>query len=427
MEGDFHEYTITERGTALLTVYSIAPADLSSLGIMTEGWIYDSIFQEIDIASGELLFEWRASDHYAANETFKPLGSTGRTPTTAFDFFHINSVDKDDSGNYYISSRFMHTITCISPAGEVLWVLGGRRNAFTDLSGGDAISFSWQHHANLHKNGTMTIFDNGKYQKWYQGGIGGGEYSRGLLLSLDTKEMTVDLLQEYVNPHMYGAPSQGSIQILPESGNVLVGWGYHGAYTEYTHDGETLCNIHITPSIIFDLGWVHSYRAFRTNIWIGKPTVPPAISYKAGNSKLYVSWNGATEVDHWVLQVADNSPANGLAFINAIVSPKRHFETSIDVPKGSYRYLRVAAADRNGNILGHTAVVSREKGNTPSHKQQNLFLVALGLSCFILLAWRMRRLLRRIGEPFVAILRTYTFGSRDSVAGSHELESLYQD
>jgi hypothetical protein len=31
-------------------------------------YIWDSLFQEIDIETNELLFQWRASDHYSMDE-----------------------------------------------------------------------------------------------------------------------------------------------------------------------------------------------------------------------------------------------------------------------------------------------------------------------------------------------------------------------
>lgn len=95
------------------------------------------MFQEINIASGTLLFEWRASDHYSFNETYaspSALGESATEPSTAFDWFHINSIDKDTDWNYYISSRYFHTVSCINAtSGEVLWTLGGKPNEFTDI------------------------------------------------------------------------------------------------------------------------------------------------------------------------------------------------------------------------------------------------------------------------------------------------------
>jgi len=154
--GDFHDFRLTENGTALVTIYDIIPADLSSLNGPTFGWIYDGIFQEIDIATGDLVFEWRASEHYQIDESFMPLDG-GKTRDEPYDFFHINSVDKDPDGNYYISSRHMHTVTCLNPSGDVLWILGGQRNHFTDLSSGSATNFTWQHDARWHPNHSLTM------------------------------------------------------------------------------------------------------------------------------------------------------------------------------------------------------------------------------------------------------------------------------
>lgn len=76
MEGDLHEFKITRDNTALLTVYATTKADLSSLGKFSEGWLLDSLFQEVDIATGKLLFEWRASEHFNVTDTYmtNPFG-----------------------------------------------------------------------------------------------------------------------------------------------------------------------------------------------------------------------------------------------------------------------------------------------------------------------------------------------------------------
>ncbi|PYH42484.1 uncharacterized protein BP01DRAFT_385368 [Aspergillus saccharolyticus JOP 1030-1] len=129
--GDLHEFNITPQGTALVTIYDPVLADLTSIGGPELGWIYDGVFQEIDIATGELIFEWRASKHYPINSTYETLGKAGATRSSAFDYFHINSVDKDDHGNYNILARHTHTVSCIDKdSGVVLWTLGGKLNDF---------------------------------------------------------------------------------------------------------------------------------------------------------------------------------------------------------------------------------------------------------------------------------------------------------
>lgn len=61
---DQHEFQLLNNGkTALLSIYSQEPYDLSHIGIETQGWVQNSIFQEIDLASGKVVFEWRSLDH----------------------------------------------------------------------------------------------------------------------------------------------------------------------------------------------------------------------------------------------------------------------------------------------------------------------------------------------------------------------------
>ncbi|THY10893.1 hypothetical protein D6D01_09133 [Aureobasidium pullulans] len=363
LENDFHEYAITADDTALLTSYDTITTDLSSLGVQGQGWVYDSLFREIDIETGDIIFEWRASDHFVINDTFYPIGSAGRSPEAPFDFFHINSVDKDEDGNFVVSSRFLHSIVCVSAnTGEILWILGGRNNDFEDLSDGSATDFAWQHHVSVQAGKRLSIFDNTKYKKWHEELLGdNSEISRGMMVQLDTSNMTVGLVHEYVNPGSRGSPQQGSMQVL-ESGNVLIGWGYHGGYTEYVADGSILCDTHINPAMFFPFGFVHSYRAFRTTAWIGRPKTQPAVYLNPSDGCALVSWVGATEVTSWILQTAEAASGNELQFANVVKTPKDEFETEIELPDGEYDYLRIVAIDKNGNVLASSKVIAADKG-----------------------------------------------------------------
>jgi hypothetical protein len=72
-----------------------------------------------------LLFEWRATDHIRMKDVFSSPSRKdghGRSKKDAFDYFHINSVDKNDDGDYIVSARYMHAVLCISgKTGETLW------------------------------------------------------------------------------------------------------------------------------------------------------------------------------------------------------------------------------------------------------------------------------------------------------------------
>lgn len=75
---DVHEFTILKAGTAIITIFQPAPYDLSSFGLIQPvGWVVEGIFQEIDIASGEVMFEWRSLDHIDPIESYNTYGSEG--------------------------------------------------------------------------------------------------------------------------------------------------------------------------------------------------------------------------------------------------------------------------------------------------------------------------------------------------------------
>ncbi|KAM0332586.1 hypothetical protein ACHAQA_002870 [Verticillium albo-atrum] len=349
--GDLHEFRITERGTALMTIYEKKHGDLSAFDI-SDGWIIDSLFQEIDIATGELLFQWRASDHYAISQSRAPIGKFGRKELMAFDFFHINSIDQDATGNYLISSRYMCAVACIDARdGHVLWQLGGAANNFTDLSDGAATSFSWQHHASWVDDNTISLFDNGAYNT-----LRTEDYSSGLLIALDVTDMTAKLKQQYVAPQKFSVGSQGSVQKLHSSGNVLVGWGHTPAFTEFSATGRALCDIHIGAVHLARLGWCKNYRTFK-HTWVGKPKTRPAVAVRPKEGALYVSWNGATEVDRWLLQ--SNTEPSGGRFADHEIITKETFETKFSIPKEASEYIRVAAMDRDGVIIETSLPISR--------------------------------------------------------------------
>lgn len=362
MEGDLHEFRV-KGNTALITVYDVIPADLSAIGGAVDGWIYDGLIQEIDLATGDLLFQWRASDHYRIEETYAPLWGRGSSEADAIDYFHINAVDKDDLGNYYISSRYMHTITCIDPKGDLLWKLGGKKNYFEDLSQGAASNFSWQHHVTWHQGDILTLFDNGAYDDR----IATAEHSRGLKVALDVTSMTVTLLQEYHQPSGVLAHSQGSIEILP-SGNVFVDWGHTAGYTEYTEDGEVLCDAHFGSGAFATWGWVKSYRGFKGE-WTGLPRTPPGIAMKTGWGKreIYASWNGATEVRHWRLEQAQAADAKDDQFVEIVTKKKTGFETMVEAIGSKKGFIRMVALDADSKVLGVSDVLDLETGQVVSN------------------------------------------------------------
>ncbi|CAJ2503383.1 Uu.00g107770.m01.CDS01 [Anthostomella pinea] len=409
LKGDLHEFKITEHGTAMMTIYSPVPADLSSIGGPVQGWALDSKFQEVDIETGELLFEWSALEHLQVNETIRYFAGEddGTAPGTAFDFFHINSMDKYADGNYIVSGRHTSTIHCVSPDGTVLWTLGGKKNSFQDLSDGLATDFTYQHHVRLHDNHTLSIFDNAKAERW--GPATPHDYSRALLIQLNTTQMTATLLHEYWDPEQPKHPdSQGSAQVLDD--RVVISYGFLPAVTEFARDGSVLCDVQLAPALVSRWGLVTTYRAFKTRGWVGRPTSAPAVFMKPSEGRVYASWNGATEVHRWVLQGAEWADLETEKFVELQVHRKDTFEASFDIDSSMPKYLRVAAVGRDGKVLRYTAIVNRFVGNAPGHFVRNI-IVAVVVSVALVLAF-----LALLRKKSVAGMRLGAVHAIDAVA-----------
>lgn len=318
------------------------------MGVSRKGYMWDSVFQEVEIETNEVIFEWHASDHYRVEESDFPAGNAGRSKNNGYDFFHINSVDKDSFGNYLISSRYMQSISYIDgKTGEVLWVLGGRRNSFTDKSGGTATKFGWQHDARWNADHTgIHLFDNGARY----GLKPSVEASRGVEIILDTVNMTAELKAEFVNQHKIISGSQGSMQVLP-SGNVLLGFGYNAAWTEFSSEGEPLCDVHVGSKKTFNTGAVQTYKVNKA-AWVGKPTTAPRIA--VADDEIFMSWNGATEVKLWRIQ---GSRGSGIDLEVVMEVEKTGFETSVSVYCEKWVSVRAVALDASGAELGVTEIV----------------------------------------------------------------------
>ena len=71
-----------------------------------DGSVFDGVVQELDIATGHVLFEWRSLDHVALEES---QVAPPTTSDTAYDYFHINSINLDNDGNLIVSARITWT------------------------------------------------------------------------------------------------------------------------------------------------------------------------------------------------------------------------------------------------------------------------------------------------------------------------------
>jgi hypothetical protein len=332
--GDHHEFLITAEDTALITVYDEIPYDLSPYGGPEDGTVAEGVVQEIDIGSGEVLFQWRSLDHVPLDET---NGGLPEDPTSAFDYFHINSVDVDIDGNLLVSARRTFTVYKIDrETGEVVWRLGGKRS---DFEMGEGTTTLYQHDARRQPDGAITIFDNG--------GMNFSEESRIIAVEVSEERMTATLSRTYTHPDGVLALTQGNAQRLP-NGNTFVGWGSEPIFSEFSPAGELL----FSASLPMD---VESYRAFR-HPWTGRPDGSPdvaAFPNPEGGVVLFASWNGATEVEDW--QVIAGQAVDALEPAGTV--PRAGFETAIAV-QTKEPLVAVQAMDRTGQTLGTSKAVN---------------------------------------------------------------------
>lgn len=335
-QADQHDLVITAHDSALFWVYDPVPRDLSGLGGPTDGVLHDGVIQEIDIATGRVLWQWRASDHVDLSESYAPLpqGDSARLP---YDYFHANSVGVDADGDIIVSAR--HTWACYKisrSTGQVLWRLGGKKS---DFAVDTRSAFSWQHDFRRRRDGTYSVFDNGA------GVTKQRDHSRGLVLRLDEAARTATFVAEYLHPDRLSAPTQGSFRELADGGS-FIGWGQMPHFTEYAPDGT----LRFAGHLPFDN---QSYRAYRFD-WDGVPNDQPTLGLRVENGTVVVSasWNGNTRVARWRTR-AGGQPTQLAAVTEAA---RTGFETTLTIP-GIPEYVVAEALDASGNVLGASSAV----------------------------------------------------------------------
>jgi len=339
--GDVHEFRLTSHNTALMTIYHRRKVDLTSIGGPKNGLIWDGIVQEVDIATGRVLFEWHSYPAIGIKESYSapPKKQLG-TKAFPYDYNHLNAIDEEPNGNLLISGRNTHAAYDVDrKTGKILWRLGGKKSSYKM---GPGAQFAWQHDVRRQPDGTITVFDNGAAPPVHK-------LTRVLVLRLDDKNKTATLVRSYHHPKKLLAPFEGNAQFLPD-GHVFVGWGGWPYVSEFSKDGKVLLDAYFghgkPPGEDAD-----SYRAYRF-VWHGHPKDVPAAAIK--NGKVYVSWNGATDVTRWRVMVGDSN--DGLKAGPS--ASKSGFETAIQLP-ASGKYVAVQALGANGQVLAVSKTLKR--------------------------------------------------------------------
>jgi hypothetical protein len=345
-QADLHDLVITPRGTAWVTVYPPVIWNLQGLGGAPDASTLDGVVQEIDIRTGLVMFEWHTLGHV-------PLLDTNVAPlaNVVYDPFHINSVQVSGAHSFLLSLRNTWAVYNVSTqTGKILWTLGGDHSSYRLAR--DAV-FSWQHDAQLHPGGLVSLFDDEAY------GQTASVPSRGLVLRLDNRARTATIVHQYLHsPPTFARQGQGNIQMLG-TGDAFIGWGADAGSA--TEPYIAMSEFDPQGRLLFDAQFkrpVESYRAFR-QAWTGTPSAPPDVVAQAngaGHATVYASWNGATQVASWQVH-AGADPAH--LFSAGAAAPRSGFETAISVASAG-PFFEVQALDANGRVLGTSRAVKAQ-------------------------------------------------------------------
>ena len=221
----FHDVLVERNGGYWLLCDETREMDLTGIGGVAAAEVTGTVVQHLDPA-GTLLFSWSAFDHLELTDL--PLEDRAGA---AVNWTHGNALDLDAEGNLYLSFRSLSEITKVDTrTGQVVWRLGGLRNAFT-LPGG-ASPFLRQHGLRLTTGGELVLLDN----------FGESDGSRAERYRLDPGTGTATLTGTYSPEPATRAILGGTTQPLP-GGGVLVAYGNGGRLEEYDAAGSRVWEV----------------------------------------------------------------------------------------------------------------------------------------------------------------------------------------
>ncbi|KAJ6036352.1 hypothetical protein N7540_000631 [Penicillium herquei] len=368
-----HEFKVLGGRSVLVEVSTPITTDLSMYGGEQEQqWVVSSGFQELDLETGELIFEWYSLDHISPNHSdllLKPTGPwSGRSALDAYHYFALNSIDKDDEGNYLVSSRHCSTILKIDgTSGNIIWQLGGRHGSNLQIP--PNLEFAYQHHARFRYRSSdgsierISFLDNANSDA--QPHHFTGRVSRIRYIELNHTAKSISEIWTYPAPDDLISVAQSSLQFLP-NGNIFANWGSAGAITEYSENGTILFHAYLDS---YPSEYVHSYRGFRSN-WTGTSSEEPAVlalKTKSQGLMMWVSWNGDTETKTWRFYLQGSRSSQKANILGTLVRKgfETRFQSDLDVSLEKFqKYFIVAEAlNSSGHVIGRSRPVKIQDDN----------------------------------------------------------------
>jgi len=317
---DRHELKVLTDGSYLMLGVRLNTVDMSKYvaGGRTNAVVTEGVVQEFT-AAGELIFQWRAWDHYDIRDG------------TA-DFPHFNAIDIDEDGHILVSARHLSETTKINRnTGEIIWRLSGSKSSFTFLN--DPLNgTSYQHSISALGNGRYMVFDNGNNHN--------PQVSRAVEYQLNLTNRTATMVWQFRDTPEKFSGFMGNAQRLP-NGNTLINWVYD-KIVEVDSNGAK----HFEMNLV---GFNTLYRVYRFP-WEGVVKVPYLIIEPyLDNTTLFFNKFGDTNVTYYRIYGGTTpQPTNLLATSSTTLKRLTNLEN------GRLYYFRVTAVDKGGVESGYS-------------------------------------------------------------------------
>jgi len=189
---------------------------------------------------GTVVWRWNAFDHLdvwrMGYETFSGYWERRGFPGTV-DWSHANAVVPLDDGALLVNFRYQSAIVKIDrKTGNILWIAGepsgwgeGLRKKLLKMEGG-AQWFWHQHGPSITPEGNLLLFDNGNFQARPFDPATPPAKTRSRMVEYALGQEGLSLEERWTSVRRNDPPvvsfAMGSTQYLPQTGNLLAGYGF---------------------------------------------------------------------------------------------------------------------------------------------------------------------------------------------------------
>lgn len=291
--------------------------------------VRETVLQEFT-AAGELIFQWRAWDHFDIRN-MENWSYDDKPTSQSIRFPHMNAVDVDTDGHLVLSSKRISEITKINrDSGEIIWRLGGDESQF-ELVGDPLGNFNVQHAISVIDVNQYLLFDN----HW----LDRDANSRAVEYLIDTNDMTATMLWQYQADPPYESYHMGNTQRLG-NGHTLINWveAKYPKAMEVRPDG----------SVAFSMNWADqdskSYRVFRCP-WTGQVTQPYLVT-ESYDDHVTLIYNAFGHDDVQSYRIYADTQSHPTTLFDETNDPLKRYTT--ELVNGERYYFRVTAVDDEG-------------------------------------------------------------------------------